>query len=176
MKALTSTLAIALILTACDGGPSSPTRPSVTSPPTSPPASSSLADWSVTQSFVSVVGPDNCWVREQRARWTGAIFSDLPMTVTRSGGSIVLEGDFFEVNYAGTISGNEFSASGGPLDEGGTPCQDGTSFHQGPGVSDLTGRFSEDDQQLTASEVNSYRLTTGEPVTYTWDWQATRQN
>jgi hypothetical protein len=172
MKTLTSTLVVALTLAACDGGPSSPTQPSATSPP----ASSLVSDWSVTQTFVSVSGPDNCWVREQRARLTGAVFGDIPMEVTRSGASILLESDYFDVNYAGTANGNEFSASGGPLGGGGRPCADGTSFQQMPGNSDLSGRFSPDDQQLTATEVNSYRLTSGEPVTYTWDWQATRRN
>ena len=63
-----------------------------------------------------------------------------------------------------------------PLGGGGKPCEDGTSFQQMAGESNLSGRFSADDQSLSASEVNSYRLTTGEPVTYTWDWQATRQH
>jgi hypothetical protein len=99
------------------------------------------------------------------------------MAVTRSAGTIKLEGDFFQVNYAGTTSGSDFSATGAqPLEGGGRPCQDGTSFQQAPGVSSLSGRFSADNQQLTATEVNSYRLTSGEPVTYTWDWQATRRN
>jgi predicted phage tail protein len=131
--------------------------------------------WRVTQRFVSVSGPDNCWVREQRARLTGAVFPDLPMTITRSGGSISLESAFFQVNYAGTITGSQFSASGGPLEGGGTPCQDGTSFQQRPGVSNLSGNFSGGDQLLTASEVNSYVLTSGELVTYVWGWEATRQ-
>jgi hypothetical protein len=179
-RALISTLAVALSLTACEGGGSSPTQPTGTSPasspPTSPPASSPVADWSVTQRFVSVIGPDNCWVREQRARWTGAVFADLPMTVTRSGSSILLEGDFFEVNYAGTFNGSEFSASGGPIGGGGPhTCPEGV-VQQMPGVSNLSGRFSADAQQMTAAEVNSYLLTSGEAVTYTWDWQARREN
>jgi len=99
------------------------------------------------------------------------------MTITRSGGSISLEGAFFDVNYAGTVSGSDFSATGvRPLQGGGRPCQDGTSFEQTPGVSSLSGRIVGGDQSLTATEVNSYRLTSGEPVTYTWDWQATRRN
>jgi hypothetical protein len=40
----------------------------------------------------------------------------------------------------------------------------------------LSGSFSDSDQLLTAREVNSYLLTSGEAVTYTWDWQATRTN
>jgi hypothetical protein len=43
-------------------------------------------------------------------------------------------------------------------------------------VSTLSGRFSGDDQVLIAKEVNTYRLMSGEPVTYTWEWQATRRN
>ena len=171
MKTQSWILAVALMLTACGRGSSSATQPSLT-----PPASSSMTEWKVTQRFVSVSGPDNCWVREQRERWTGAVFPDLPMSVNRSIGSITLEGDFFQVNYRGTLIGTGFSASGGPLGGGGRPCRDGTSFQQMPGVSNLSGRFSADDQSLTATEVNSYRLTSGEPVTYTWEWQATRRN
>jgi hypothetical protein len=179
MRAQISTLAIALIVTACGcgGGSSAPSLSSPTEPSTAPQASSLVTNWMVTQRFASVSGPDNCWVREQRDRWTPAIFPDLPMTVTRSGASITLEGSFFQVNYAGTASGDDFSATGRqPLEGGGTPCKDGTRFEQMPGVSNLTGRFSADGQLLTATEVNSYRLTSGEPVTYTWDWQATRRN
>ena len=98
------------------------------------------------------------------------------MTVTRAGDSITLESSFFQVNYRGTTSGNDFAASGGrPLEGGGEPCEDGRSIQQMPGESNLTGRFSADDQQLTASEGNSYLLMSSEPVTYTWDWQATRR-
>jgi hypothetical protein len=168
MKALAVTLA--LTLSACGGGSSSPTSPSSSQPP-------ATASWSVTQTFVSVTGPDNCWIGEQRSRLTGAVFTDLPMTVTRSGGAITVDGDFFQVNYTGTVSGNQFTASGRqPLEGGGTPCQDGTSFQQRPGVSNLSGSFSADDQVMTASEVNSYTLTSGEPVVYTWSWRATRGN
>lgn len=181
MRAKIFALAFPLIFVGC-GGSNSSTSPAAASPvvvtpasPITPPASSAATNWSVTQRFVSVTGPDNCWVREQRQRLTGASFPDLPMAVTRSAGSIKLEGEFFQVNYAGTFIGSEFSASGGPLEGGGRPCQDGTSFQQLPGISNLSGRFSADDQRLTATEVNSYRLTSGELVLYTWDWQANRK-
>jgi len=86
MKTQSWILAVALMLTACGRGSSSATQPSLT-----PPASSSMTEWKVTQRFVSVSGPDNCWVREQRERWAGAVFPDLPMSVNRSIGSITLE-------------------------------------------------------------------------------------
>jgi hypothetical protein len=100
------------------------------------------------------------------------------MTVTHSDGAITVDGEFFQVNYTGTISGNEFSASGRqPLDGGPTTlCPDGATIQQRPGVSNLSGSFSADDQVMTASEVNSYTLASGEPVVYTWAWRATRRN
>jgi hypothetical protein len=164
-----ATLAVVLTVTACGGGQSSPTAPTPSSPTPSP-----AFDWIVTHRFESVTGPDNCWVRQQRARLAGVVFPNLEMSVTRSGDSIRIQSPWFQ-DYVGTLSGNEFSARGEkPLEGGGTTC-DGTSFTQQPGVSNLSGRFSTDDQLMTATEVNSYHLTSGESVTYTWDWQATRR-
>jgi hypothetical protein len=98
------------------------------------------------------------------------------MSVNRSSGAITLESEFFQVNYRGTYSGADFTAAGNQaLEGGGKPCDDGTSFQQMPGTSHVSGRFSADDQSLSATEVNSYRLNTGELLTYTWDWQASRQ-
>lgn len=99
------------------------------------------------------------------------------MTVLRSGTSITLQSAFFQVNYAGTSSGSDFTANGvAPLEAAGRPCVDGTLFQQRPGVSQVVGRFASGDQQFMASEVNSYVLNTGETVTYTWDWQAMLRN
>src|SRR5687768_11800506 len=173
------TVAITLLLPACGGGSSSPAPSSPTAPssPAPPAPSSTVTNWEVTQTFVSVDGPDNCWVRSQRQRLTGAVFPRLPMTVTRSDGVIRLDGSFFQVNYVGTYAGTELTASGvAPLTGGAAAaCPDGTVVTQMAGASALTGRFSADDQQSTLTETNSYRLMTGELVTYTWDWQATRR-
>jgi hypothetical protein len=163
--------AVAVICTAC-GGSSSPTTPT-TLPSSAPPGSSGTTRWMVTHRFASVEGPDNCWVRQQRSRLTGVTFTDLPMTITRASGAITIESEWFQT-YKGTYSGTEFTASGTrPLEGGGTVC-DGTTYEQKPGVTSLSGRFSEDDQRLTATEVNSYVLTTGESVTYKWGWEAKR--
>jgi len=163
---------LAVTLTVACGGGTSPTTPT---PP--PGGSSSATNWMLTQKFVSVTGPDNCWVRQQRASLTGVAFSDLDMTVERPGGSITLKSEWF-VEYVGTMNGSEFTTQQvKPLEEsGGSLCPDGVNVQQLPGgVSNLSGRFSADDQLLTASEVNSYRLATGEPVIYTWEWRATRR-
>jgi hypothetical protein len=52
-------------------------------------------------------------------------------------------------------------------------CQ---GFQQRAGVSRVSGLFTADDQLLTATEVNSYLLNSGESVTYKWEWEATRRN
>jgi hypothetical protein len=162
-------LAIALIFAGC-GGSSSPTSATATSVPTG------ATNWLVTQRFISVSGPDNCWVREQRARWTGAVFPELPMVVTRTGTSIAVTGDFFQVNYAGMVNGNQLSTTGvEPLEGGSGRCKDGASFPQMAGISRVSGTFSQD-QTLRATEVNTYPEASGASVTYTWDWQATRRN
>lgn len=167
MKGRIVTVAIALSLAAC-GESSSPTTPS---------PSTGTTEWIVTQRFVSVTGPDNCWVRQQRATWTPAVFPDLPMTVTRDDRSITVKGDFFQVNYEGVVRGGAFVAHGAlPLTGAVVGCRDGTgSFEQLPGVSRLSGQFS-GDQSMTATEVNTYALASGGTVTYTWGWQATRRN
>jgi hypothetical protein len=172
------TLAVVLTVTACGDG-ESPPSPSPTAPTTSSPTPPRPApfdsDWLVTHRFESVTGPDNCWVREQRQRLTGVVFPNLEMDVTRSGDSIRIYSPWFQ-DYVGTLSGNEFSARGvTPLEGAARPCADGTLFIQEAGVSDLSGRFSADDQAMTATEVNAYHLTSGEPVTYRWGWQATRR-
>ena len=184
MYAKILTLLVPVFVIAC-GGSSSPTAasPTAASPTGSSPvgsstttASSPITKWSGAQRFVSVSGPDNCWVREQRQRLTGSQWPDLPITITRSAASISIESEYWAVKYVGSAAGSEFSAPGNvPLQGGGRPCQDGTSFQQMPGVSVLSGRFSADDQLMTATEVNSYPLSSGEVVAYTWEWQARRE-
>ena len=178
MNALLLTLVVGVTLAACGGSPS-PTSPTPTPTPTpapTPAPTGASSNWVVTQRFASVTGPDNCWVNQQRARLTGLTFPGLPMTVTRADSSITFTGSFFQVNYAGTASGTDFSATGSkPLDGGGGQCVDGTSFPQLPGESRLLGSFSSD-TLLIASEVNTYALASGGTVIYTWEWQATRVN
>ncbi len=167
----------ALILTACGGGSSSSSQSTPTAPTTSnaPPASPTT-NWTVMHRFVSVTGADNCWVRLQRDRLTGVVFSDLDMTVARTGSSITIDSPWF-IWYTGTISGVDFTARQGPPLAGSSSQTDcnGTPIFQLSGVSNLSGRFAPDDQTLAGTESNVYPLNTGETVTYTWDWQARRR-
>jgi hypothetical protein len=128
----------------------------------------------VTHRFVSVTGADNCWIQRQRDRLTGVVFSDLEMTVTRSGGALTIASPWF-ASYTGTISGAEFTARQKDALEGGSHDCSGTAIVQMSGVSNLAGRFAPDDQTMTGTESNVYPLNTGETVTYTWDWQARRR-
>ena len=165
----------AVIFTAC-GGSSSSSQSTPMAPTTSnaPPASSAT-NWTVTHRFVSVTGADNCWVRSQRDRLTGVVFSNLEMTVSRTRDSFTIDSPWF-ISYTGTISGVDFTARQGPPLGGSreTDCN-GTQIFQLSGVSNLSGRFAPDDQTLAATESNVYPLNTGETVTYTWDWQARRR-
>jgi len=105
------------------------------------------------------------------------MFPSLPAAITRVDGSLRVDSDWFQVDFAGTYVGPDFTATGvTPLNTGGARTCDGMFYQQMPGVSNLTGRFAADDQTFTALEVNSYRLTTGESVVYTWAWTATRLN
>jgi hypothetical protein len=180
MYGVISVLVVAVLVSGC--GSSSPTGASPVASSTPAPSSSTTAlaspitNWTGAQRFVSVTGPDNCWVREQREWLTPSRWPDLPVTITRSAGAIKVESEYWAISYAGSANGTEFIATGsGPLEGGGKPCRDGTSFTQMPGVSVFSGSFSADDQTMTATEVNSYPLATGGLVTYTWEWQAKRK-
>jgi hypothetical protein len=166
----------ATLIVAC-GGSTTDASPSPTAP-SPPPTPTVSTNWMVTHQFVSVTGPDNCWITQQREKLTGIRFPDLDMTVERpSGGAITLRSPWFET-YSGTINSGELTAQQvKPLESSGVIlCPDGSSVQQlGGGVSKLEGFFSADDQLLTAYEVNSYRLATGEAVHYTWEWRATRR-
>jgi hypothetical protein len=177
-ETLTLVFAFALAFSGCSGGPASPTPPASTGPPSNTSPQSGVTDWSVTQRFGSLDGPDNCWVQAQRARWTPAVFPDLPMKVTRADGAIKVESGFFQVNYAGSFAGSDFSATGLIPLEGTGPisCPGGVVVQQLPGVSTLSGRFSADDRLLTATEMNTYPLASGGTVVYKWEWQASRRN
>ena len=162
------TLALALLVASCGGN--SPTQPTLEPTPSPTP----VTNWNITHTFASVEGPDNCWVRSQRQRLTGVVFSNLDASITRTNGTIRVESPWFQT-YTGIHSDRAFTAAGAEaLPGGGTNC-DGASHTQMPGVSNLSGQFAANDQSFTGAEVNSYRLTTGELVTYTWTWTGTRR-
>jgi len=138
----------------------------------------SATSWNLTHRFVSVTGPDNCWVREQRERLTStwAVVANQPMSVTRENAAIGIDAEFeigTPYTFVGTVNGAAVSATD-DRPAGGGACRDGSQFEQRSGVANLAGRFTANDREFTGTVVNSYQLTSGGEVKYTWDWNATR--
>jgi hypothetical protein len=75
-------------------------------------------------------------------------------------------------SYAGVVVGEDFSADGGS--SGGWVTCAGTRLDL-VWAGHVSGRFSPDRYSLTATEVWSYRFSTGDEVAVHIDWTATRQ-
>jgi hypothetical protein len=170
-------LAAALILSAC-GDSSTPVAPSEIPTPVAP-SGIPGESWSFTVHFVSVTGPDSCLVKERSVELTGTTFSDVPTKIIRSGSSFTISSaffsDFYGVSFAGTVAGSDFTATGA-LPSGELTCQDGTVFQQQAGTARVTGSFSTDGRQLTATDVHVYPLVSGGEMHYTWTWMGTRRD
>jgi hypothetical protein len=103
------------------------------------------------------------------------------MAIQRSGDSMVLIYDVDNVaegltQYAGTAVGKEFTAARATGNGNGRIfCSGGRTFDARSDSSQVSGRFSDDGRTLTATEVGSYHLTSGETLTFESDWTASRQ-
>ncbi len=73
------------------------------------------------------------------------------------------------VDYVGTLTGREFALS--TRWDGGPPCAGRTVTYF---TGSVTGRFSEDGRAITASEIWSYTLASGEKFDMHFDWDAAR--
>ena len=128
--------------------------------------------------FVSVTSPVECLVTERTVELQKTAFSNGPTTIKRSGNSLTiisnLFGNFFGVSFAGTVTGSDFTATGA-LSGGDWSCQNGTVIRHQPGTARAVGSFSSDGHQLTATDVHTFPLPSGEKDDYTWTWAGTRQ-
>jgi hypothetical protein len=103
------------------------------------------------------------------------------MAIQRSGESMVLIYDVADVaegltQYAGTGAGKEFTAARTTGNgDARIFCSGGQTFDAHTDGSHVSGRFSDDGRTLTATEVGSYRLMSGEALTFRSDWTASRQ-
>ena len=143
-----------LILASCNR--SSPTEPKLMV----------STSWSVTRTVTSVSGPDICLpgiplrgqseqgVFELRRRGDFAAF-------------IFFDTESSFSNYTGTMAGTVFTASRAE----GYICCNCVNFNA---TSNLSGRFSEDGSHLTASEVWTWTLDSGQVKTFTFEWSANR--
>jgi hypothetical protein len=180
-------LCVVLLLisaSACSSGNSTTTSPSPTptARPTAPASSSAQIPgerWSLTVVIKSVSGSPAACVSSY-SEYLGLSY-DWLMAIQRSGESMALIYDVGDdayglTQYAGTAVGKEFTAAratgNGNLR---IFCSGGQTFDARSGPSQVSGRFSDDGRALTATEVGSIRLTSGETLTFRSDWTASRQ-
>jgi hypothetical protein len=128
--------------------------------------------WNLTVTLTSVSGPQVCFLRQLAL---GTSHQEL-MAVQRSGQSIALVHDLLnwptdDVELAGTVMGNDFTATSG-WGPGFQPCG-GEVFYSFE--ASASGRFSADGRSLTAEEVWSYRLPSGDTTSLHFAWSATPQ-
>jgi hypothetical protein len=165
-------------------GPSStiPTAPTSTSSSAAPaPAPGQIPGerWNLTVVFRSVSGSPAACVSKY-SEYLGLSY-DWLMAIQHSGEAMVLIYDVGNVadgltQYAGTAVGREFTATRATGNGNGRIfCSGGQTFDARSDSSQVSGRFSDDGRTLTATEVGSYRLTSGETLTFRSDWTASRQ-
>jgi hypothetical protein len=159
-------LVLAAILTAaCDGQPTRPT----TQPTPTPPAGER---WNLTATLRSITGPEACI--SVAARTTiGQSFSWL-LTTDRSGNSVHLtvsdpDDPALRDEYEGAVVEDVLTAANRRR-VGTTLC--GGSRVEVVADSHVSGRFAGDGRVLTAEEVRSFQLSSGETVRSYYEWNA----
>jgi hypothetical protein len=178
MKRLLAVLSICLVAASCKDGhtvpnPTVPTPPIVQTPPK--PAMYPPESWTLTATVTSVT-PHPCW----RDDLTG---------LTSHWGLIVHRAEAMRlsvywdptdgIEYVGSLSGQDFSLSGG-FNNGNSftiGCASGALVATGVAViltGRVSGRFSDDGRSISAEEVVSYLVVrTGEQVEVRNRWIAT---
>jgi hypothetical protein len=175
-------LLLALGLAGCTSHSSLlPTTPSSISSVASAPVPAQIPGerWSLTVVFKSVSGSPAACVSKY-SEYLGLSY-DWLMAIQRSGESMVLIYDVGNVaegltQYAGTAVGEEFTAAratgNGNLR---IFCSGGQTFDARSESSQVSGRISDNGRLLTATEVGSIRLMSGETFTFRSEWTASRQ-
>ena len=178
MRARAGILGLMLVpvLTGCDSHSSAvPTAPTSTpSPAATAPAPATVAGerWNLTATLRSIIGSDAC-VSDAARLTIGQPFSWL-ITIQRSGESIhlsVAEADDPSDRlgeYDGTVVDGVLTAAIESI-TGHTLCGHVRA------ESYVSGRFSGDGRVLTAENVNSLQLSSGETLLAYYDWSASRQ-
>ena len=173
MKTLGGILVLLLVqgVAGCDShsaGP--PTAPSTPPPVNPPPIPGAVAEerWTLTSTYIGHSGPIACIPP----------FDGIPrnpfdsvLLIQRSNDTIQLRTE--HDHYVGIVVGNEFSATES-YDSGETwQCGEARIHFRTEGR--VSGRFSDDGRALTAEDVASFRLDSGETINRRWSWSATRQ-
>jgi hypothetical protein len=170
--------ALALLSVGCTGSPSAPTATLSPAVPAPAPTPGSGERWNLTVVFGAVTGGPAACVSSY-TKYLGLSY-DWLLEIQRSGQSMILIYDVSNVaegltQYAGTAVGDQFTAAratgNGNLR---LFCSGGQAF-DARSDSQVSGRFSADGRTLTATEVGSLRLASGETLTFRSDWTASRQ-
>jgi len=129
--------------------------------------------WNLTARVRSIDGPDAC-VSDAARSTIGQTFSWL-ITIQRSNDAIHLSvadaedpSDRFD-EYDGTVVEGVLTAAIKSLTGTNSLCG------QGRAESHVSGRFSGDGGVLTAEDVRSFQLSSGEKISFYYDWSAARQ-
>jgi hypothetical protein len=160
-RILPALAATALLLAGCNH--SSPTEPGLAGVPTPTPSPASQGTWSLTAQVTAATGGFCLHLPT-----VGDVFHTT-FVVERSGKSVsFLMADPMDwASYTATSNGLNFTASIAG-DSGSFMC---AHYRQ---MQSLSGSFSEDGNHLSATEVSSFTLDSGEVVTRTLFWTADR--
>jgi hypothetical protein len=162
---------LALGFAACNSHSLPPTAPTPMQPPAPGPTVAGEL-WNLTATLRSITGPDAC-VSDAARLTIGQPLSWL-ITIQRSGESIhlsVAEADDPSDRlgeYDGTVVDGALTAAIKSI-TGQTLCGHVRA------ESSVSGRFSGDGRVLTAENVNSFQLSSGETLLAYYDWSASRQ-
>jgi hypothetical protein len=163
LQCLTALAVAAPLLVGCND--SSPTAPKLVTNPTPTPAPAGRNPWKLTDQVIAATGPGTCLYRPS----VGMSFSTT-FELVKSGNSVrfAMEDPFDWESYTATVNGTNFTATNPAIDSGSGMC---VHYRQ---TTSLSGSFSEDGNQLTATEIWSLTLDSGEVVMTTFRWTASR--
>jgi hypothetical protein len=178
-RTTSAVLVVAFALNACGGGADSPTAPTPQvsamprlDPRPDPPQVPGIR-WNLTTIQTAVTGPGSkvCWRNPDGTR------IDWLMAVQRTSEAVSFLYDVHNwpsdhVEHKGRVAGEHFIASS-ESQPGYFPCA-GTQV-EFVFEAEVSGQFSADGQALTAREVWTYKLTSGEAVSIAFDWVASRR-
>ncbi len=121
--------------------------------------------WNLTVQVIAATGPGICLYRPS----VGEVFHTT-FELRRSGNSVsfLFEDESAWESYTATVNGANFTATTPTVESGSGMC---VHYRQ---MSSLSGSFSEDGNHLTATEVSLLTLDSGEVVTTTLRWSASR--
>ena len=170
-------VASAVLVSGCETGSPVPsvTTPTSIAPPAAPaPSPGPVPNWNLVTVLEAVTGPDSCFIQQQQQLGIPRSTLEL-MEVVRTGTTVVFDHDTRnfpnnDLQEAGTLVGNEFTARSETLPVSFPSCPDATML-KGTFDASVSGRFSDDGTHIAAREIWAYHFSSGE-VAFVIDWSA----